>query len=42
MNVEMFWSCVGAILFCGGLRVAIMIVITGLDTYLKSKIDAGF
>lgn len=37
MNVEMFWSCVGAILFLGCLRVAFLMCLGALETYLKGK-----
>ena len=38
MNAETFWSCVLAILFCVGLRTAIVVVLMGLENYLKSKL----
>ena len=38
MNVEMFWSCVLAILFCVALRTCIVVVLMGLENYLKTKL----
>lgn len=40
MNAEMFWSCVGAILFLGALRVSFLVALGALETYLKSKTEA--
>lgn len=37
MNSEVFWSCVGAMLFLHISRLTLLLALGALDDYLKSK-----
>lgn len=37
MNAEMFWSCVGAIMFLVAMRTVFVLTLVALENWLKSK-----